>query len=408
MQFRPELLPNDWHVTTIGESCDVLDSMRVPLNQEQRAQHQGDVPYYGANGQLDSVDDYIFDEELVLIAEDGGHFDEYETRPIAYMIKGKSWVNNHAHVLRASSGTTNSWIFYNLVHRDIRQYVRGTTRHKLNQTQLREIPIPRPPLEEQRRIATILDTVDDAIRQTDELIAKLQQIKAGLLHDLLTRGLDEAGRLRDPDAHPEQFKTVRGIRGFGTLRIPRSWQLMTVKDICEIGRGRVISKEEIREHPGTYPVYSSQTTNEGIFGYLDTYDFDGEYVTWTTDGANAGTVFHRSGRFNCTNICGTLAPATGQINMHFLAIALSRHTGKHVSRVGNDKLMNNVMAEIRVEFPPLEEQQRITQALNANEARVHTEEAYRDKLTKLKQGLMQDLLTGRVRVTDIAADLVKG
>lgn len=85
------------------------------------------------------------------------------------------------------------------------------------------------------------------------------------------------------------------------------WTTYKIQDIAEIGRGRVISSIEIerQRHP-LYPVYSSQTSNNGIMGYLDDYMFDGEYITWTTDGANAGTVFYRKGKFNCTNVCGTL------------------------------------------------------------------------------------------------------
>ena len=95
---------SDWLTTTIGEACDILDSMRVPVNEEERNKRSGDVPYYGANGLQGYIDGYLFDEPLILMAEDGGYFDEYQTRPIAYRIKGKSWVNNHAHILRAIKG----------------------------------------------------------------------------------------------------------------------------------------------------------------------------------------------------------------------------------------------------------------------------------------------------------------
>lgn len=75
--------------------------------------------------------------------------------------------------------------------------------------------------------------------------------------------------------------------------------------IFETGRGRVINQEYVQGNTGKYPLYSSQTQDDGIFGYIDTYDFEGEYLTWTTDGVNAGRVFYRNGKFNCTNVCGT-------------------------------------------------------------------------------------------------------
>jgi type I restriction enzyme S subunit len=110
MRVKPTELPADWTSETIGECCDILDSRRVPVNENERFLRQGVVPYYGANGQQGWIDDFLFDEELVLIAEDGGFFDEYAIRPIAYRINGKSWVNNHAHILRAKSKTTNAWV----------------------------------------------------------------------------------------------------------------------------------------------------------------------------------------------------------------------------------------------------------------------------------------------------------
>src|SRR5690606_28552074 len=85
------------------------------------------------------------------------------------------------------------------------------------------------------------------------------------------------------------------------------WEVKKIREIAKVGRGRVISHKEINgSQMKKYPVYSSQTTNNGVMGYIDTYDFEGEYVTWTTDGEKAGTVFHRVGRFNCTNVCGTI------------------------------------------------------------------------------------------------------
>jgi type I restriction enzyme M protein len=136
---------------------------------------------------------------------------------------------------------------------------------------------------------------------------------------------------------------------------PTKYDLVTIGELCTLGRGRVISKTDIEANPGEYPVYSSQTTNDGIFGFLNTFDFDGEFVTWTTDGANAGTVFYRNGKFNCTNVCGTLKKRNdaSDINMKYLALVLDKIAYKYVIQVGNPKLMNNVMAEIKIPLPPL-------------------------------------------------------
>jgi type I restriction enzyme M protein len=143
------------------------------------------------------------------------------------------------------------------------------------------------------------------------------------------------------------------------------WDFVEIKNICELGRGRVISNKYIEEHLGKYPVYSSQTQNKGIFGYINTYDFDGEYATWTTDGANAGTVFYRKGKFNCTNVCGTLKAKSRKINMKYLASVLHHVAYKYVIQLGNPKLMNNVMAKIKIPLPPLEIQEQIVAELGS-------------------------------------------
>ena len=178
---------NDWSRWKLEDCCDILDSKRIPVNAKERHKRIGDIPYYGANGQQGFIDDFIFDEPLILIAEDGGQFDEFATRSIAYRVCGKSWVNNHAHVLRAKSGFCQDAVFYTLEHKDIQPFIVGGTRAKLNQRALRSIEISLPRDEtEQIKIAEVLSTVDRVIEQTEALIAKWQRIKTGLMQDLLT------------------------------------------------------------------------------------------------------------------------------------------------------------------------------------------------------------------------------
>ncbi len=138
LDSRP--LPKSWEMVRLDKAFDVLDKRRKPLNKEQRAKMQGEIPYYGANGVVDHVAEWLFDQPLVLMAEDGGYFDEYATRHIAYLVDGKCWVNNHAHVLAARSGFSREWLFYNLVHRDIRPYINSGTRTKLGARSTRRPP----------------------------------------------------------------------------------------------------------------------------------------------------------------------------------------------------------------------------------------------------------------------------
>lgn len=141
----------------LRQVCEFLDSQRVPVTESDR--EPGPYPYYGANGQQGWIDNYVFDEPLVLLAEDGGHFGSY-TQPIAYKITGKSWVNNHAHVLRPKSNCDIDYLHRVLSFYDVTRWVSGTTRPKLTKGKAEEIPIPLPPLPEQKRIAAILDKAD--------------------------------------------------------------------------------------------------------------------------------------------------------------------------------------------------------------------------------------------------------
>ena len=122
--------PN-WEEKKLGDVSDCLDNRRQPLNGAERNQMKGDIPYYGANGIVDYVNDYIFDEELVLLAEDGGNFNDFSSKPIAQKISGKAWVNNHAHILKAKNIIATDFLFYSLVHKDIRRYIVGGSRAKL-------------------------------------------------------------------------------------------------------------------------------------------------------------------------------------------------------------------------------------------------------------------------------------
>lgn len=146
---------------------------------------------------------------------------------------------------------------------------------------------------------------------------------------------------------------------------PDGVKYKNIEELCEISRGKVMSKEFIKSNVGEYPVYSSQTENNGELGKISTYDFDGEYLTWTTDGANAGSVFYRKGKFSVTNVCGLLDIKSRIMIPKFLYYTLSIEAPKYVNAgMGNPKLMSNVMAKIRVAVPPLEVQCEIVHILD--------------------------------------------
>ena len=165
-----------------------------------------------------------------------------------------------------------------------------------------------------------------------------------------------------------------------------------LSEIAELGRGRVINSAEISKQKNPiYPVYSSQTSNNGIMGYLDNYDYEGEYITWTTDGANAGTVYYRNGKFNCTNVCGILKIKNGY-DAYYISNILNCYTKKYVStNSANPKLMNNVMANIKINLPSIEQQKHSSKILQSIEYRVEIEEDIKLNLVKQKAFLLKNM-----------------
>ncbi|WP_278922769.1 restriction endonuclease subunit S [Pseudophaeobacter profundi] len=175
-----------WKEVRLGDVVQCLDNKRVPLNSSQRNEMQGDIPYWGANGIVGYVNDYIFDEPLVLLAEDGGYFDEFATRPIASLSYGKAWVNNHAHILRAGEQVQTEWLYYALVNRNILGFINSGTRSKLNKGDMLKIPLELPSLSEQERIAEAVGLADRDVTDLEQQITKLRTEKKALMQQLLT------------------------------------------------------------------------------------------------------------------------------------------------------------------------------------------------------------------------------
>ena len=155
----------------VEDCCEILDSQRKPVTESERI--PGMYPYYGANGIQGTINQYIFDDKLVLVAEDGGHFGS-KIKPIAYLVNGKCWVNNHAHVLRAKKGFLAEYICYSLMFYKIEGYINGATRQKLTQAALRKLIIPKRTVEYQKAIVDRLDLVKCIIEKKQNIINELE------------------------------------------------------------------------------------------------------------------------------------------------------------------------------------------------------------------------------------------
>ena len=205
----------------VEDCCEILDSMRIPITAIDRK--EGDYPYYGANGIQDYVADYIFDDELVLLAEDGGNFGSKE-RPIAYRVSGKCWVNNHAHVLKPKVGLDVDYLCYSLMFYKVDGMVNGATRQKLTQAAMRKMQIPLRCMEEQKHI---VDELNRIIKIKEQRQQELQ-----LLDDLIK---------------------ARFVEMFEDKE--KAWPVVTIADICK----------DSRTGPFGSALHHDEFVNEGIF-----------------------------------------------------------------------------------------------------------------------------------------------
>lgn len=157
----------------LEDCCEILDSMRIPITASERK--SGSYPYYGANGIQDYVADYIFDDELVLLAEDGGNFGS-KTKPIAYRVSGKCWVNNHAHVLKPKKDFNVDYLCYSLMFYNTDGLVNGATRQKLTQATMRQMLIPQRAYQEQCDIVAQMNKVNLIIKTRQNQLQKLDEL----------------------------------------------------------------------------------------------------------------------------------------------------------------------------------------------------------------------------------------
>ncbi|GCL66949.1 restriction endonuclease subunit S [Veillonella tobetsuensis] len=185
-----------------------------------------------------------------------------------------------------------------------------------------------------------------------------------------------------------------GVPWIGNM--PADWELVSIKRLFTIGRGRVIAQTELDETG--YPVYSSQTKDNGCLGYIDTYDYDYPQLTWTTDGANAGSIFLRDGYYNCTNVCGTLNPIGDLVDLRYQKYALE-HIAYNERRIDTNgyKIMNNEMAIIKTLLPPLSVQHQIADYLDIKCTQIDniivTEQAVIEKLQEYKRAIITQAIT---------------
>jgi type I restriction enzyme S subunit len=247
-----------------------------------------------------------------------------------------------------------------------------TTMTTIGQDDIAKVEISIPTLPEQTKIASFLTAVDEKLQALKKKKSLLEQYKKGMMQKLFSQ------ELKFKDDNGNDFP---------------DWEEKQVKDIFTVTRGNVLAMslvEEKSDKEYKYPVYSSQTKNKGLAGYYKDYLFE-DAITWTTDGAGAGDVNFRKGKFYCTNVCGVLFSEKGYANL-FIAELLNSISRKYVSYVGNPKLMNNVMAEILINIPEsIIEQTKIANFLSAIDDKINTVQQQIEKTEVWKKGLLQKM-----------------
>ena len=250
----------------------------------------------------------------------------------------------------------------------------GGAQKNVNAGIVQNLLIPLPSLDEQKKISNFILKLDDTLALHQRKIDLLKEQKKGYLQKMFPKNGAKVPELR--------------FAGFAD-----DWEERKVKDIFKITRGQVLAATETSEEKSDispFPVYSSQTKNNGLMGYYKDYLFD-TAITWTTDGANAGTVSYRSGRFYSTNVNGVLISDKGYTNKAISEI-LNLEAWKWVSHVGNPKLMNNVMGDISIMIPSsFEEQDRLSDFLNQLDDTIALHQRKLDLLKEQKKGFLQKM-----------------
>jgi len=214
-------VPEQWELKRVRHICECLDAKRIPLNAVERHEKGGSIPYWGANSIVDYISDYLFDEDLVLLGEDGAPFFD-RSKQVAFFVQGKVWPNNHIHVLRPRDSTSGPFIAYSLNVTEYSQFIAGSTRDKLTQAAMNDIPVLWPPLSERRQIVAFLDRetfkIDTLIAEQQRLISLLKVKRQAVISHAVTCGLN-------PDAPMKPS----GVEWLGD--VPAHWTVTRIANL---------------------------------------------------------------------------------------------------------------------------------------------------------------------------------
>lgn len=377
--------PEGWEVSTIGECCEVRNNLRKPISVEERKKIQGKYPYYGPTKILDNINEFRIEGKHVLLSEDGDHFLKFNTMPMTLLVDGKYNVNNHAHILRGIEYCITDWIYHFFSHTNFYKHItrQGAGRFKLSKESLLKIGLLLPKVKEQKMISSILFTWAKAIDQTDRLIKSKEKQKKALMQQLLT------GKKRLKAYQDEKWLEFQ-LWGVFTERKETNYSKLPLLSITA-GRG-VINRDELvkkdtsnadkskykRIMPGDIG-YNTMRMWQGVSGVSDLEGIVSPAYTICIPKENIDSKF-----------AGYLFKYKPIINLFY----------RYSQGLVNDtlSLKFNSFSQIKVKLPSIKEQKHIAKILNTADKELNILEQKRNVLQQQKKGLMQKLLTGKIRV----------
>ena len=335
----------------VEDCCEILDSQRKPVTESERI--PGMYPYYGANGIQGTINQYIFDDKLVLVAEDGGHFGS-KIKPIAYLVNGKCWVNNHAHVLRAKKGFLAEYICYSLMFYKIEGYINGATRQKLTQAALRKLIIPKRTVEYQKAIVDRLELVRCIIEKKQNIINEL---------DLLIKS--------------------RFVEMFGDIKERGRFKVKKWKDVLDIFNGK--DYKIVQVDKGGYPVYGSG----GIIARANDYICPAGTIIIGRKGSINNPILVNEKFWNVDTAFGIVPKEI--INNSYLYYFCKQYNFNHLNKATTlPSLTKRDLLEIEINIPALEEQVKFSEFVNQiNKLKSDVQKSI-DETQLLMDSLMQE------------------
>lgn len=334
---------------------------------------RGQYPYYGASGIIDWVNDYLFDEDLILLGEDGENILS-RNLPLAFRVSGKVWVNNHAHVFRPKRGVVDIRFLTELLEfQDYADLNSGTAQPKLNKASCKALQLTYPEdLKEQEAIAEALSDADALIEGLERLIAKKRLIKQGAMQDLLT--------------------AKRRLPGFSG-----EWVERKLGEVARIATGSRNNQD--KDPMGDFPFFVRSDNVEKI----RTWSYDCEAILVPGEG-RIGEIFHYiNGKFDVHQRVYCISGFTEDVSGRFIHTILRQFFGKHAMtntvKATVDSLRRPTFTEFRFVCPPsLAEQDAIAAVLTDMDAEIQALDTRLEKARLVKEGMMQNLLTGRIRL----------